>query len=56
VIDEKITRYSHGIKLAKELDQKRYADHSYYSDIISKYGNLLKFYKDLKISKEFTRK
>jgi len=51
VIDEKITRYSIGITLAKELSQRRYADHNYYDDLISRYEKFLKFYKDLKIWK-----
>ena len=56
VIEEKITRYSSGIELAKELNQRFHADHDYYSDILSRYEKLLKFYKDLKICKDFTRK
>lgn len=56
MIDEKITRYSNGIALAKELSQRRCADHIYYDDLITRYERFLKFYKGLKIWKELSKK
>ncbi len=56
MIDEKISRYSSGITLAKELSKRRHADHTYYDDLISKYQSFLKFYKDLKVWKELSKR
>jgi hypothetical protein len=55
VIEEKISRYKNGIELAKELSKRKYADHDYYNDIISKFQRILKFYEDLKVWKEFSK-
>ena len=49
MIEEKILRYKNGIATAKELSRKKYADHDYYNDLISKFERILKFYEDLKI-------
>jgi hypothetical protein len=56
VIEEKILRYKNGIALAKELSRKKYADLNYYSDLISKFERILKFYEDLKVWKRFSEK
>jgi hypothetical protein len=54
VIDEKIMRYKHELTLAKELSKKRYADREYYSELVSKFEKILKFYEDLKLWREVT--
>jgi len=56
VINQKIIRYKNGIAIAKELSKRRHADHTYYDDLISKYQSFLKFYKDLKIWKELSKR
>jgi len=56
VIEEKITRYKNGILAAKELSKRKYADHAYYDNRISKFEKMLKFYEDLKVWKEFSGK
>lgn len=56
MIDEKITRYKNGILAAKELSKRKYADHTYYEDKISKFERMLKFYEDLKVWKDFSGK
>lgn len=55
VIEDKILRYKKGIAIAKELSRKKYADHDYYNDLISKFERILKFYEDLKVWKEFSK-
>ena len=37
MIDEKINRYKNGILAAKELSKRKYADHAYYENKISKF-------------------
>ncbi|MFX1500917.1 MAG: hypothetical protein ACFFDH_08135 [Promethearchaeota archaeon] len=54
MIEEKITRYKNGIIAAKELSKRRYADQTYYNNLISKFEKILRFYEDLKTWKEFT--
>ncbi len=56
MIEEKITRYKNGIAIAKKLSKNRYADHNYYNNVISKFQNILKFYEDLKVWKDFSKK
>ncbi|MFX0038909.1 MAG: hypothetical protein ACFFCY_10175 [Promethearchaeota archaeon] len=55
MIEEKILRYKNGIVLAKELSRKKYADHDYYNDLVSRFERILKFYEDLKVWKDFSR-
>jgi hypothetical protein len=55
VIEEKILRYKNGIALAKELSKRKYADHDYYNDLISRFQKILKFYEDLRVWKEFSK-
>jgi hypothetical protein len=55
VIEEKILLYKNGIALAKELSRKKYADHDYYNDLVSRFERILKFYEDLKVWKDFSR-
>ncbi len=54
MIEEKIARYKNGIITAKELSKGRYADRTYYDNLISKFERILRFYEDLKTWKEFT--
>ena len=55
MIEEKISRYKNGIALAQELSKRKYADHDYYNNIISKFQRILNFYEDLKVWKEFSK-
>ena len=54
MIEEKIVRYKNGITTAKELSKRKYADHNYYDDLISRFERILKFYEDLKILRKVT--
>ncbi len=54
MIEEKILRYRSEIEVAKELSKRRYADHNYYDNLISKFEKILRFYEDLKNWKELT--
>lgn len=54
MIEEKISRYKNGIAIAKQLSKRKYADHDYYDNLISKFEKILKFYEDLKVWKEFS--
>lgn len=56
MIDEKIARYKDGILTAKELSKRKYADRTYYNNLISKFEKILRFYEDLKTWKEFAEK
>lgn len=55
MIDEKITRYKNGIIAAKELSKRKFADRTYYNNLVSKFEKILRFYEDLKTWKEFTK-
>ncbi|MFX1302388.1 MAG: hypothetical protein ACFFC1_03450 [Promethearchaeota archaeon] len=54
MIEEKISRYKNGIAIAKELSKRKYADHDYYDNLISRFEKILKFYEDLKVWKAFS--
>ena len=56
MIEEKITRYRHSITLAKQLSKNKYADRDYYDNIIFRFEKILKFYEDLKVWNEFSKK
>ena len=55
MIEEKILRYKNGIALAKELSKRKYADHDYYNDLITRFQKILRFYEDLRVWKEFSK-
>lgn len=54
MIDEKISRYKNGIVAAKQLSKRKYANHDYYINLVSKFEKILRFYEDLKTWKDFT--
>ncbi|MFX1325873.1 MAG: hypothetical protein ACFE8N_13045 [Promethearchaeota archaeon] len=49
MIDEKIKRYKQELTIAKKLSKSKYADRSYYDDLINRFEKILRFYEDLKV-------